>query len=413
MRRLIASIFCTALILGLSSCKKPLAPEVQKNATIDLKLETAQNINFISDLSSASFEWNRFNNKKIKAIKVYRGLNPKKMKHVATIKSPFATHFLDVGLKPRTQYYYAFNTQTKTHFSKMSELIPVKTQDNIAPIMLIDAISDLPRQVKLIFKPNSDTRVTGYLIERKAPKDKKFKKIARIQGRLNAEYIDTGLLDYTNYQYRVYGYTYDNFYTYPTSVVKARTRKLPPMPKDIIATNAEYRKITVSWKKPKDNLTYNVYSSTDPKSQFRLISEQRLATSITQHIQSDGEVYYYKVTSVDETELESLSDKIIKGSTLAPPKPPKITYAKLTKNKVELRWKGVDKRNVAFIVRTKHKASFFTTNNYATNPSPNTKISFSLASEGDYSYEVIGIDKYGIKSKPSKNVTLKYEIKKK
>lgn len=409
MPNLTKLVFLVVLI-AFSACKQPIAPTNQ-TLKLDPKLDRVQNINFISDTNSASFEWNRFDNKQILGVKIYRGKSEKDLKQVGET-SKFATHYLDTDLSPNTSYVYVFKTFSATSISAASESIPVKTRDIIGPITFIESIGNLPKQIKLIFKPNDDLRVSKYIIERRQnPKDP-WREVQTINGRLNAEFIDTKLLDGTTYYYRVYGKTLDGLNTYPTKTLQARTRPLPPSVQKISASTQEPRRIVVRWDALSDkSLTYNVYRSKSLDGTYELSKSGLKTTAVIDNVKEDGAKYFYKITSVDEEDLESLAGKPVLGQALPKPIAPAINLAQLKGAKATISWVSKDKRVKSYIIKRTHKKNFLSSSVTRSKPIKAQQVTDNLKQEGTYIYEIIGIDEHKIESLPSTPVELEYEIK--
>ena len=408
MKRLVKIILPGALIF--SSCLSPSAPQEEKFSQ-DAGLENVRNVIFLSDTNSVSFEWSEFASPNIKGVMIYRGKDAKSLERVATL-SKYSTHFFDGDLSQNTEYVYAFRTFTKdSKISALSEPIFTKTQDLEQAIGLIEAIGNLPKRVKLIFKPSDNNKITGYLIQRKEGQEGPWEDAARLKGRLNAEYLDKGLKDGTTYFYRIYGVTYNDALTRPTKPVFAATRVLPPTPQAPQASRDLPKKIAIKWEKlPDERLTYNLYRSEDPSGKYEKILSQTRQNSVAERLSADGEVYYYRITSVDETDLESLPSAPVKGFSLPPPLAPSITLAAFqSAHKVKLRWVNKDRRVKAFLLRRTHEEGFFSKNKTELKLGAAQEFTDVLKAAGSYTYEIIGIDEHGIRSAPSEPVSLDHK----
>ncbi len=79
--------------------------------------------------------------------------------------------------------------------SEPSQIITASTIGTIESVSFVKAITGLPNRVKIVWKPHAMERVESYIIERNEFKSTKWDEIGKIDGRLNAEYIDAGLKD--------------------------------------------------------------------------------------------------------------------------------------------------------------------------------------------------------------------------
>lgn len=401
-----------ALIFAVSGCVSP-SPKNEKSK-IDPSLENVKDVKFISDVKTIAFEWKPLRDTKVIGLNIYRGENEESLRRVGQTKTRYATHYIDKDLEPNKRYVYRFATFTKEGLeSVQSDTLNLKTRDVLGPVRFIEAIDNLPEQIKIIFKPHGDFRVNGYIIQKRTPTDPEWDTIETIEGRLNAEFIDVDLEHGKHYNYRIIGTTYEGYNTKPSKSVSAKTRKLPPMVRGVYATTDKPKKIIIRWNKVSKNINinYNIYRSESLDGTYKLVKSNWAEESIIDNVKDDGVVFFYKVASVDEYGLESPLQQIgMKGNSIAKPLPPQITYSAIEGGTAVIRWDITDSRNDTFIVNRSFSSTMFKGGKDRTQPMTKKEHrDAGLTPGASYTYSVTAVDEFGIESLPSEPVTLKYK----
>ena len=417
MHSSIRYVLSTSLALILfSGCTSQPAP--QKTVTIDSTLPTPSMNGFIADITSAAFEWKPVEDPRVTGLYVYRntpGAEDQKLQRIATIDSRFSTHYVDNDLKPATQYQYRFSTFTKAETESVgSETIIVATQPMIAPISFFQSVGNMPRSAKLLWRPHPNGKISGYVIERQDANDQKWNVVSTITGRLNAEFIDRDLKDGQVYFYRIKAITFDKLVTDPSEVSKVVTKPLPPEIKNITATNNIPRAIDLTWEPStlSDFSHYNIYRSSTPTGTFDYHVKIE-TTSFTDKITEDGKFYFYKITAVDKDGLESpLSPVAVQGSTLQKPHTPIAYEGKVTNKVAELQWTNNDPRTVSYTVVKTTKTSWISRESIDINNITGTNFrDTDIKPDTSYTYEIMSVDKDGIRSLPTQAIELSFEAK--
>lgn len=396
-------IICNALLLlVLSACSGTFS---NKQLQVSEFLPRVEKLQYMSDMTSIAFEWESKASYNIDGFYLYRGNEGEpEMKHIATIDDKFQTHFVDKDLQPNTKYFYTMKTFNDSgYISAKGVTIEAKTSERIAAMPFVESIKGLPNKIKLIWRPHPDVRVSSYVVER-AKEDGKFKVLAEVKNRLNAEYIDDNLKPNQIFQYRVSAKTFDGVQSQPSQILYATTKALPPKVEYINATTDVARKIVLSWEKRefKDFSHYRVYASISKLLPFTLLAKVR-NNRYEDIINEAGESKYYKITAVDKDGLESLmQDTAVLGKTLEAPKAPTITNSFFSEEGVELSWKSNDTRAVKFIIKRYGGSGDMVFReikgfSYKDN---------SAVIGQKYSYEVIAVDSNDLESKPSNKANL-------
>ncbi|OHD83431.1 MAG: hypothetical protein A3D90_09295 [Sulfuricurvum sp. RIFCSPHIGHO2_02_FULL_43_9] len=380
-----------SLALSLFSGCAP-QPAVQKTVTIDSTLPTPSMNGFIADITSVAFEWKPVSDPRVTGYYVYRntpGTDDKKLERIATIDREGSE-------------------------SVASETTLVATQPMIAPISFFQSVGNMPRSAKLLWRPHPNGKINGYIIERQNATDQKWSEIATITGRLNAEFIDTELKDGQVYFYRIKATTFDKLATEPSETAKVVTKPLPPEIKNITSTNNLPRAITLTWAASaiSDLSHYNIYRSSNPNGSFAYHVKLE-ATNFTDTITEDGKFYFYKITAVDKDGLESaISSVATQGSTLSKPQTPIAYEGKIVNKAAELQWKNSDPRTVSYTVVKTTKTSWVSRESIDINNITAPSFRDTDIKEGTgYLYEIMSVDKDGIRSLPTSAIELSYEAK--
>ncbi len=406
-----------SLALSLfSGCAPQPAP--QKTVTIDSTLPTPSLNGFIADITSIAFEWKPLEDPRVSGYYVYRntpGAEDQKLQRIATIDSRFATHFVDTDLKPGSEYQYRFSAITANGTESVaSETMLVATQPMIAPVSFFQAVGNMPRSAKLLWRPHPNGKINGYVIERQDATDQKWNAIATITGRLNAEYIDHDLKDAQVYHYRIKAVTFDKLSTEASEESKVITKPLPPEIRNITSTNDLPRAISLKWDPSSINdlSHYNIYRSSTPNGSFDYHVKLE-TTAFTDNITEDGKFYFYKITAVDKDGLESLQSSVAtQGSTLSKPQTPIAYEGKIANKVAELQWKNTDPRTVSYTVIKTTKTSWISRESIDINNITDTNFrDTDVKADTTYLYEIVSVDKNGIRSLPTQAIELSYEAK--
>lgn len=415
MKKSITSILSVGLIVLISGCQKDINTPIKPKIDESLPMVESSSIKHIPDITAIALEWKKIDIPRASGYYIIRAnmQTDGKFKRVATIDNKLATHYLDRDLKANSKYGYKISLTTKQGFeSRSSDTVIVSTLPNFESVSLIESISDLPRQIKVLWRPHSSARVAKYIIERTSPTQAKWQKIATIDNRLNAEYIDLGLDDNEIFMYRIKAVTFDGIISKFSQVTSATTKPLPGQIKELEVTTDLPKKIQLSWGKSetKDVVAYNIYRSSSANGSYTKISTAPVAHNrFDDIISDDGQIYFYKITTVDRDQLESRKKELVPvmGSTLSKPKMPQITLAMIEGNKMILNWIATDDRTVSYNIYKISKENWATSNEIQI---PNvTGLRFEdpdVVRGVEYGYKLQAVDKHGLLSETTDKSTL-------
>ncbi|EAI7279403.1 ferrous iron transporter A [Campylobacter upsaliensis] len=402
MRRFHLSICLASLTLLFSACSVAELT-TPKQTQLNESLPKVQSLKSISDLSNVAFEWEPLYSENIQGFYLYRSSEKEpQMKLVATIKDKFQTHYVDTKLESGTKYQYMMKTfNEQGHFSEEGQVIEIATQPRPEPLAFVQAITNLPERIKLIWRPHTDLRVNAYIIEKKKVEDKKFAKIGEVKNRLSAEFIDEVKAN-ENFLYRVSALTFDGVQSEPSEVLNSTSKALPPEITHLSASNDLNGKIMLSWDAPvyEDFSYFKIYATSSSFLPFTLLAKTD-KNSYEDIVQGAGESKQYKITMVDKDGLESpMPKKGVEGKTLGLPASPSIILAQITSEGIVLEWADNDNRAVEYEVKR-----YGGEQNAVFKGIKEKRLRDIKALAGvEYSYEVIAIDELGQRSAPSSKV---------
>ncbi|WP_417326304.1 fibronectin type III domain-containing protein [Halarcobacter sp.] len=415
MTKLMKLTSLSALILLLSGCSLKNFDNTKPKINETLEVVDSASIRTLPDINAIAFEWRKVDDPRVTGYHFYRANLQKdgaKLTLIDTVENRYTTHYVDENVEPSTKYVYKISSATATEFeSRTTNDYVVSTLPLMEGVSFIQAISNLPRQIKIVWRPHSSERIESYEVQRKTPATSKWEEIETLDGRLQAEYIDLNLEDNVVYHYRVIGKTFDGLETMPSALVKAQTKPLPAGILSLKATTNLPRKIALTWEPSKsdDVVKYNVYRSTDDQRGFDVIKTVNAKTlNYEDFVNEDGKVYFYKVSSIDKDGLESnLNVNSVMGVTLNKLRKPVMTLAQIQGAKAILNWQAGDDRAVSYTVYKTIKEGFFKDKTIKYQDITALRFEDKDIVRGvQYSYAIQAVDKNGIHSEITKETEL-------
>ncbi len=416
MNKLIKIASATFLTLLISGCSiKGLNTATEPRIDPSLEVINNESIRTISGINSIAFEWRKVDDINAIGYNFYRAkLNDEKIKlrHIKLLKNRYSSHYLDNDLQPNTSYVYSMTTaNAKDYESKSTKSFEVKTLDVPVAIPFIQAISNLPRQIKILWRPHPNESIEYYKVFRKQPNESDWEKLKTLDGRLQAEYIDEDLDDNIVYLYKVIAYTFEDIASKESQIVQAQTKPLPQGINNLTASQNLPKKIVLTWSASSENgiIRYRLYKNSSLNGSFSLVKDFNTEVlSYEDVIQEDGKVYFYKVTTTDKDGLESsLNINAKMGMTLPKLNKPVLTLAQIQGEKAILNWQAGDNRAKTFTVYKKAKIGMFKiTKTKYTNISALRFEDNNIIRGVEYEYTIQSVDEFGIVSEQTKETTL-------
>jgi len=408
----------TSLLLLISGC----GGGSPKPTQVDKTLPKVSINGHLSDMTAIAFEWKPLVDPRVKGVVVYRNdptaENPNKLHQIDMVESTKVTHYLDDDLKPETRYIYRFATFNDSGSSSLAtKKVDVTTKPLLNSVSFFSTTEPMARAAKLIWRPHTDSSVVGYRVERRQNGSDDWKKIAKVKGRLNAEYIDEKLKDNTRYEYRLKAITFNDIISKPSKSVAVVTKALPKNLSQITASQGKAGYINVRWSD--DNranvLSYQVYRATSQTGSYKLIVKNIKTTSYKDKVSKPSQKYFYKVVAVSKDGLSGNLKEVTPamGTTIDAPRGPSNLVAMVQNATVQLTWKSSDARVVSYIMTKETSKGFISSETKQfKNIKKTLMIDSSLKHGESYTFSVVSVDKNGIKSAPSNSVHVKLEDKK-
>lgn len=397
----------SVIALLFSACTN--TPDSPKLA-VDPTLPKVEEIKTISDINSIAFEWQVVDDSRVAGYVLYRDDNRDgKIKKLSReVDSRYSNHYVDEGLEAGHEYVYYLATRD-TNGRISSKSAPVKTKTlPFQSVPFVQAISNYPQQVKVIWRPHDNPKVNGYIVERSDISSPDWGEVGKTDSRLFVEFIDQNLKNNYTYRYRIRATTFDGVTSLPSEVSTARTKALPGIIGSSSASTDLPRRIEVRWQNPsqKEVAHYNVYRASYESGPYRLQTKLN-RTKYIDAIDEDGAFYYYKITATDSDGLESpMPESPIAGRTLPKPAPPFLTSATIESGQVVLKWEQGDNRAEHYIV-TKKSGRFL--NAKVTKFKIRRGMEFKddkVAAGETYRYSIAAVDSYGIISPDTEEIEL-------
>jgi len=350
----------------------------------------------LSDRNAIALEWDIVNKPEIAGYYIQRSNNAKKYKTIAKITDKYIAHFTDTNLQPNKVYYYKISTFTKQGVPSFAKFKKIKTLPTIDSVPFVaDAGLKVKGMIKLIFRPNPNERVKGYIIERFNDEKGKWEELDRLEPRLRAEYIDKDLIDGKVYRYRIISYTFDGLKSSPSKEIAIQTLQKPQVITSISATTNLPKKIELKWQKIPNALEYKIYISNNEDGSYTFLSSTKV-NHYVDDVNKDGITRFYKISSINKYGIESLKSQPVMGATLQVPSKPIVSIQK-NKNSVKFILSSPDKRAVKYLIKKNDGEKIINIHNVK-----NPFVDKNIKHKKTYTYEVFALDKYDLKSKPTK-----------
>lgn len=418
MTQLMKATSLTALILLFSGCNNVLDNlNTPTKPKINESIETVNydSIKSIADITSIGFEWQKVDDPKVNGYNFYRTdlqKDNKNLKLIKTIENRYATHYVDKDLEPNTKYAYQISAKTIDGAeSRSTDAYIAQTLPRIVPVSFVQAISELPNRVKLLWRPHPDNRIQYYRIEKFNTTLNEWIHLKTVEQRLQVEYIDTGLDNNTSYKYRIKAFTFNHVESAPSPVIVGKTKALPKDVTNIRASSNDVKKINLTWNASQSNdiIKYDIHRSSYSGLGFSKIATVNAETlTYTDQINSDGASYYYRVIAIDKDHLESpFKINASQGKTLGKPAKPILTLGQIQGNKAILNWKAGDNRAISYNVKKRIRLGFFDYKTVDFNNINDTRFEDTdILSGVEYKYSVEANDQFGLISDKTDETTL-------
>jgi len=414
-------LYILILIFIFSGCQFKNSNLARPKIDSTLPTIDAQTIKYISDINGIVFEWEPVDDVRVTGYKIFRTKytgSRKKLFEVGQVDGRYSSHFYDKELNANSSYTYRFATIGKNNSrSAAGDLIKVKTLPSLEEVTFISSTSNLPKRIKVFWKPHNSHRVNGYIIYKAEGLKRNWAETTVINGRLNAEYVDYNLGDNKTFRYKIVATTFDGLKSLDSMITTATSKALPPLIQNVTLSQDIPKRIDLSWDATKDSIGkdidyYLIYGSNFANHGFRKIAKNN-ANSYIDMVNEDGKGRYYKVIAVDIDGLAGEMPKISSfGKTRTAPKPPVIISAKLQDNVAVIRWESQDKRAVSFTIIKKIEQKWYDRKKieYITDIRGEEFIDNKVESGVVYKYSVMSLDELDVQSQPTREIKISIPV---
>ena len=170
MKKLMKLTSASALILLLSGCSLKNLDNSKPKINDSLEVVDSASIRTIPDINAIGFEWRKVDDPRITGYHFYRANLQKdgaKLKRITTVSNRYTTHFVDKDVEPSTKYVYKISGATATEVeSRTTNDYVISTLPLMEGVSFIQAISNLPRQIKIVWRPHNSERIEKYEVQK-------------------------------------------------------------------------------------------------------------------------------------------------------------------------------------------------------------------------------------------------------
>ena len=361
---------------------------------------------------------------KLKGYKLYRArVERGPYKEVASILGKglgdklFKVKYTDRNLADGQDYYYkviAYNERgLQSDFST-----PAKA--TTMPIVTgVSARGNMIRRIELTCNPLDSPYVKGYYVYRSTEESKGFTKIKKIiwgRSKERLHFVDTnGLGDLTRYYYHITAFEDSDIETSRSETVSAITKGKPPVPEDLKAESGLAKKARLTWTaNPQEEVKgYKAYRSGNSDGEYVPIGKIRGRTKTgfvdkgAEGKLEDNTTYYYRLTSYNKVDVESLLSEVVSATTKPRPNRPNgLKGEGLRVKEVPLAWEANPEKDIVcyHIYRSSDAKGDFS--RIAGVKGQTNHLDKGLKDGSQYHYKLQAEDKDGLLSDFSKVITV-------
>jgi fibronectin type 3 domain-containing protein len=259
--------------------------------------------------------------------------------------------------------------------------------------------------------------IKGYNLYRRY-EQKEWKKIGRISGASKISFTDkTNLDDGKHYQYYLTVYD-EKSETGPSNTVAAKTKDLPPCPKEVGAHGGLVKSVKLSWTPVGDPDIggYTIYRGLDVNNFNRITqvkghrSNSYLDKGKTFTSLKDGKTYYYKIVSYNLFKAEGESSPVIQATTKPRPTSTKGFAVAAGSDRITVRWDPNPESDIENYTLYRNRNGGMWSKLKELDSGHNDYHDKDLKVDAVYRYRIIVQDKDGLKSDPLESESVKSPI---
>jgi len=268
----------------------------------------------------------------------------------------------------------------------------------------------LVKKVELTWTASPYEDVLGYNIYSFNEKVGKYPRLKRIDGRGVNTYTHGGgqfdkLGDNETHYYTIAAFNKVDVESDLTEAVSATTKARPVKPAGLTGEAFKVKKVPLAWTpNPEGDIAfYYIYRSAGPEDGFPRVAKVQGKTRHEDKDLKDGHKYRYKIRAEDKDELESDFSEIITVETKARPMRPENLKGSAAEGKADLDWQAGKEPDLSHY--TVYEKRFYGLDRIDAAKS-NSFTDTGLAKGKTKTYVVTSVDKDGLESEPSQEVTV-------
>jgi fibronectin type 3 domain-containing protein/TolB-like protein len=315
------------------------------------------------------------------------------------------------GLGDKTRYFYRITAiENPDAETSPSVAVSAVTKGKPPTPQGLKAQNGLVKKVEVTWMVSPYEEVEGYNLYWSKEKVGKYSLLKRIDGRTINSFSHGGggfekLDDNTTYYYTITTFNKVDVESDLSETAFAATKPRPTKPTGLKGDALKVKEVPLTWlpNPEKDIAVYHIYRATGSEEDYSRITKVQGKTSYQDQELKDGYAYRYRIQAEDKDELFSDFSNTITIQTKPKPKSPEGLTAEVLQGKVELTWKAGNERDISHY--NVYEKRFFGLEKIHTVKITNFSEAGPVKGKSK-AYAVTSVDKDGLESEPSQEVTI-------
>ncbi|MFA4910408.1 MAG: hypothetical protein WC649_05125 [Desulfobacteria bacterium] len=315
------------------------------------------------------------------------------------------------GLGDNLPYYYRITAfEDEERETSPSVAVSAATKGKPPAPEGVKAVSGMVKKVELTWTASSHEDIEGYKIYWSREKVGKYLLLSKLKERTTNKFTHEGggeekLDDNTTYYYIIRSFNRVDVESDFSETAFATTKARPTKPSGLKGEEGKVKAVPLIWlpNPEKDIAVYHVWRAGPEKEDFTRIADTRGETAYIDKGLKDGSTYRYRIQAEDRDALLSDFSETIGIQTKPKPKRLEGFNGDLHKGRVVLNWKPGSEPDLSHY--DVYEKGFFGIKKIATVKT----LGFtgeSLPKGKQKTYVVISVDKDGLESEPSEEITI-------
>ncbi|MBI4620121.1 MAG: hypothetical protein HY739_08165 [Desulfobacterales bacterium] len=315
------------------------------------------------------------------------------------------------GLGDKLSYYYRITAfEDEERETSPSVAVSAATKGKPPAPEAVKAVSGMVKKVELTWTAGSHEDIEGYKIYWSREKVGKYLLLSKLKERTTNRFTHEGggeekLDDNTTYYYIIRSFNRVDVESDFSEIAFATTKARPTKPSGLKGEEGKVKAVPLIWlPNPENDITaYHIWRAGPEKEDFTRIADTRGETVYIDKGLKDGSTYRYRIQTEDRDALLSDFSETIGIQTKPKPKRLEGFNGDLHKGRVVLNWKPGSEPDISHY--DVYEKGFFGIKKIATVKTPGFT-GESLPKGKQKTYVVISVDKGGLESEPSEEITI-------